>query len=196
MHDYTTHDDPMVTPTHDGPGALADPVVASRSRRSAGAGRLFTVLVLTVVGVTGAASTVAAAGQPTAPASPAVVTKPLPDNDDQKGDDEPCGEKVETTGGEALVCPDWSPNGSIDVFQSRDPGSTVIGHINPAGDDFYFCQTRGKTHRLGEFVNDWWALTDADGPAGSGWVPETYFKGGGPNEKDRVLQDCPTPPRR
>ncbi|GAA5125306.1 hypothetical protein [Pseudonocardia adelaidensis] len=177
MHDYTAHDDPMET------------------RRSAGARRLFTVLVLTVVGVTGAAST-AAAGEPTAPASPAMVTKPLPDNDDQKGDDEPCGQKVETTGGEALVCPDWSPNGSIEVFESRDPGSKVIGHIDPAGDDFYFCQTRGKTHRLGEFVNDWWALTDADGAAGSGWVPETYFKGGGPNEKDRVLQDCPTPPRR
>lgn len=196
MHEYATHDDPTVTPTHDRPGTVTDSMSASRSRGSAGACRLFTVLVLTVVGLTGAVST-AAAGQSTALGSPATVTRPLPDNDDQKGGDRngdefPCAGKVTTGAGfDALICPDWSPTGRIPVFEKPDVNSKEIGHINAAGADIYFCQKKGVTgHQLGEFVNNWWAFTEADGKPGRGWVPETYFKGGGPNEKDAVLQDC------
>src|SRR5262245_26474733 len=155
MHDHAVHDDSIVTPTHDGSGAVAGSTSASRMRGSAGARRLFAVLVLTVVGLTGAVGTATASvGQPTASGSPATVTKPPPGNEDLlEKDDEPCDGEVKTKGGQvALICPDWSPNGVIDVFESPDPTSKVIGHINPAGDDFYFCQTRGDTHRLGKFV--------------------------------------------
>lgn len=179
MYDYAAHDDPKVTP--------------ARGRR------LLTVLLLTVVGLTGAVSTAAASvGQPAALGSPATVTRPIPGDEgrEKDTDDEPCNRKVETKSGETgLICPDWSPTGSIEVFEKPDADSKVIGRINPAGDDFYFCQIKGGDHRLGKFVNNWWARTDADGKAGSGWVPETYFKGGGPNVKDEVLQDCPPQPR-
>jgi len=172
MNDHTGHDPSAIRST--GPAL----------------GRIVTVLVVTVAGLAGAVGS--AVGQPAPAGSPAAVTRPLPDNDDRKGDDQPCGEKVTTEGGqEALICPDWSPTGRIEVFRSPKAGSEVIGHINPAGEDFYFCQTKGGRHQLGEFVNEWWALTDADGEAGIGWVPETYFRGGGANEKDAVLQDCP-----
>jgi hypothetical protein len=190
MHIYTATDDPGATQTGDGPGTSATPAPAGRPRTR----RTVAVLVLTIVGLAGAAGTAAASVAPAAgPGSQAVVTRPI-EGDDRgaESDDEPCGKKVTTEGGqEALVCPDWSPNGSIPVFRDPDAGSERIGSINAAGEDFYFCQTKGERHELGEFVNEWWALTDADGDAGIGWVPETYFKGGGPNVKDGVLQDCP-----
>lgn len=198
MHEYAAHDDPTVTPTHDGPGAVTDSTLASRSRGSAGACRLFTVLVLTAVGLTGAVSTAAASvGQPVALGSPATVTRPQLGDDarkggDRNGDEFPCDGKVTTGAGhEALICPDWSPTGRIPVFEKPDKDSEPVGYINAAGDDFYFCQKKGGDHRLGEFVNNWWAFTEADGEPGRGWVPETYFKGGGPNEKDAVLKACP-----
>jgi hypothetical protein len=174
--------------------APAHPMSARRSRGSAGARRLVAVLVLTIVGLTGAVSAAAASvAPPIVPASPAAVTKPI-EGDDRgpaEKDNEPCGKKVTTKGNqEALICPDWSPDGTIPVFGDPDATSERIGSINAAGEDFYFCQTKGGDHELQGFVNNWWALTDADGEAGIGWVPETYFKGGGPNVKDGVLQDC------
>jgi hypothetical protein len=114
-------------------------------------------------------------------------------------DDFPCGDQfpipgkpfeVGGSGIHQLVrnCPDWSPSGSIPVF-STTTGDFTVGEIDPAGDDWYACQARGVPHVLNGLENDWWAATRADNGQ-PGYVPETYFRGGGPFEKDRTLELC------
>ena len=103
-------------------------------------------------------------------------------------DSYPCGPPF---GGPAFkqYCPDWSPNNSIPVFYRPAVGERIVGYIYAPGDDWYYCQHQAGRFTMGGYWNTWWAGTKADNGA-TGWVPETYFSGGGNNERDRGLRYC------
>jgi hypothetical protein len=92
------------------------------------------------------------------------------------------------------TCPDWSPDGWIPVYDSPYTTSPIIDWIYAPGDDWYVwqCQTT-SVHTLGGAKNNWWAGTRGDGRytggrGRSGWVPETYFRGGADFEPDAALR--------
>ncbi|GAA5129180.1 hypothetical protein GCM10023320_49280 [Pseudonocardia adelaidensis] len=181
MNEYTAPDDQTVPSAHhDTEGG------GTRTRR------LLTILALTVVGLTGAVSTAPASMAQAASVGSAVApARPIEGDPGPESDDEPCGGNRTVSGFEGVqICPDWSPDGRIPVYEKPRADSKRIGFINAAGDDFYICQLKGGTHELRGFENNWWAFTKADGDAGFGYVPQTYFKGGGPNVKDATLDSC------
>jgi hypothetical protein len=87
-------------------------------------------------------------------------------------------------------CPDWSPNGWIPVFPSKDYYSQQpVGQIYAPGNDWYHCEGPGITHSVGDLWNTWWAYTMADNGQW-GWVNEVYFQGGANGEPDATLVRC------
>ncbi|MFI7703123.1 hypothetical protein [Nonomuraea sp. NPDC049480] len=107
------------------------------------------------------------------------------------GDAQPCGRPHQHNGRLVQNCPDWSPSGRIPVYASPAKG-TPIGYINPAGTDWYVCEKPGGPYALGDYQNFWWALTMADNDKW-GFVNEVYFRGGGNNQPDGGLRECPRP---
>jgi hypothetical protein len=123
-----------------------------------------------------------ASASTSAPASPATVAV----------DDQPCSGAFihQPSGLEMRYCPDWAPSGrSIPVHQNTSKSSQVVGYINPAGADWYYCQQQGDRYTLGQYVNNWYAYTMADNGRW-GWVNEVYFQGGDNNERDAGLGGC------
>jgi hypothetical protein len=86
-------------------------------------------------------------------------------------------------------CPDWAPNGQIPVHRNQLAGAPIVGYINAAGQDWYFCQTQGVRYNLNSYWNTWWAYTKADNGV-RGYVNQVYFQGGGNNERDGNLRQC------
>jgi hypothetical protein len=95
----------------------------------------------------------------------------------------PLFERDETT----TPCPERT-----DLNNGSPFGSKRVGFINAAGDDGYVCVVEGDLHKLRGFKNNWWAYTKPDNGSGEfGYVPQTYFRGGGNFTKDAGLPDCP-----
>ncbi|TDB95017.1 hypothetical protein E1267_42315 [Nonomuraea longispora] len=107
------------------------------------------------------------------------------------GDGQPCGKAYRHGTYKVHNCPDWSPSGSIPVHKSPRKG-TIVGYINPSGDDWYLCEKVGARYTLGRYQNFWWAATMADNNKW-GYVNEVYFRGGGNNEPDAGLHTCSGP---
>jgi hypothetical protein len=130
--------------------------------------------------------------------------KPNPRPAPSGGDDAPCDDdSFKRHGEDVQVCPDWAPTGKlIPVRQDHRRRAPIVDYIDPSGEDWYECQTLGAafTNEAGD-QNTWWAYTLGDGygadgrdPGGlrrEGWVSETYFQGGGPNQPDATLRHCP-----
>jgi hypothetical protein len=113
----------------------------------------------------------------------------------------PCGAQfTETnsgTGHRAQRCPLASAN--VAVFDSPDAGNAArqVGVLHLGGDTNWFVgQSYRSTFVSGSLRNGWWAFTlsdkDSSGNSHWGWVPETFFKGGGNNEPDAGLFICGT----
>jgi serine/threonine-protein kinase len=113
----------------------------------------------------------------------------------------PCGAQfTETnsgTGHRAQRCPLASAN--VPVFDSPDAGNAAkqVGVLHLGGDTNWFVgQSYRSTFVSGALRNGWWAFTlsdkDSSGNSHWGWVPETYFKGGGNDEPDAGLFICGT----
>jgi hypothetical protein len=100
----------------------------------------------------------------------------------------PCGD---TFGGDPAYsrqyCPDWSPNNWIPVYSTPYETSQIIDWIYAPGADWYYYQCRRGVHHLGRYWNSWWAATKGDNYGRTGWVPETFFRGGVNNERDARL---------
>ncbi|MEO3802290.1 hypothetical protein [Nonomuraea sp. B1E8] len=107
------------------------------------------------------------------------------------GDGQPCGKAYKHGTYQVQNCPDWSPSGSIPVYKSARKG-TIVGYINPAGNDWYLCEKVGARYELGRYHNYWWAATMADNNRW-GYVNEVYFRGGGNDEPDAGLRTCRGP---
>ncbi len=133
---------------------------------------------------------------PTLPA-PAPTTPPPTATTDKY----PCGAQfTETnsgTGHRAQRCPLASAN--VPVFDSPDAGNAAkqVGVLHLGGDTNWFVgQSFHSTFVSGALKNGWWAFTlsdkDSSGNSHWGWVPETYFKGGGNFEPDAGLFVCGT----
>src|SRR6266436_2393327 len=83
---------------------------------------------------------------------------------------------------------------NVPVFDSPDAGNAAkqVGVLHLGGDTNWFVgQSYRSTFVSGALRNGWWAFTlsdkDSSGKSHWGWVPETYFKGGGNNEPDAGL---------
>jgi hypothetical protein len=89
-------------------------------------------------------------------------------------------------------CPDWSPTGTIPVYDDNVNPTRVVGTM-PAGHNWYVCDTTGYYFQLRSgsniYSNIYWAYTVANNGQ-RGWVNETYFKGGGDFESDGGLVSC------
>ncbi|MGW4962971.1 hypothetical protein ACWEPL_37625 [Nonomuraea sp. NPDC004186] len=107
------------------------------------------------------------------------------------GDASPCGKPFRHGDDTVQNCPDWSPSGSIPVYESPAKGK-IVGYIDPAGDDWYLCEKAGASYTLGSYRNYWWAATMADNDRW-GYVSEVYFRGGGNDESDGGLRECRRP---
>jgi hypothetical protein len=108
-----------------------------------------------------------------------------------------CRGPVPHRGKMVSFCPDWAPDGKIPVYRQPFKGAPIVDYIDPAGDDWYECQRErpGAPYELQGFRNTWWAYTLGDGMNQShrkreGWVSETYFRGGGPNQPAANLREC------
>jgi hypothetical protein len=87
----------------------------------------------------------------------------------------------------------------VPVFDSPDAGNGAkqVGVLHLGGDTNWFVgQSYRSTFVSGALRNGWWAFTlsdkDSSGTSHWGWVPETYFKGGGNDESDAGLFVCGT----
>jgi hypothetical protein len=88
-------------------------------------------------------------------------------------------------------CPDWSPDGTIPVYERPSLGSRQVGWLFHTGArvNWYSCQVYGERAYLQDYYNDWWAYTISD-EGNAGWVNQVYFLGGGNNEPDANLYGC------
>ena len=121
--------------------------------------------------------------------APLIVAAAAPAAQAFAGDSQPCGKAYQHHTYTVQNCPDWSPIGSIPVYESARKG-TIVGHIDPAGADWYLCEKAGASYTLGGYRNFWWAATMADNDRW-GYVSEVYFRGGGNDESDAGLRECP-----
>ncbi|WP_443071438.1 hypothetical protein [Streptomyces sp. NBC_01465] len=77
--------------------------------------------------------------------------------------------------------------GHVPVYESRNPGSRVVGElVQGGGANWFVFENKGATFKDGSAENNWWASTQADNGAW-GWVPEVYFAGGDNYEDDAGL---------
>jgi hypothetical protein len=123
-------------------------------------------------------------------------------------DTQPCGAAVTQSWSTEKVqpCPltgGLAPNGWVPVY--RQPTGVPAGATAPEPDgwlhgtanQFFVCDAQvpaaSYTHPNG-WRNNWWAYTQADGSDMWGWVPETFFAGGGNDEPDAALKRCPSAP--
>jgi hypothetical protein len=126
------------------------------------------------------------------PADPPRRPDPEPDKPRRpptEGTNAACEAPFAHRGTQVQYCDDWAPAGSrIPVRKFRRAKARIVDWIDPAGDDWYECQKLGAAVTLqGGAHNTWWAYTlgDGVGPLGrkvEGWVSQTYFRGGGPNQ--------------
>lgn len=103
-------------------------------------------------------------------------------------DNYPCGPaNTVKFGYHVQYCPLWTA--PVPVYSWRDPGSTRVGWLYSASNNWFVCQTdiAATTVHYGPYYNKWWARTMADNLRW-GWVPEVYFKGGDNNEPDATLR--------
>ena len=151
-----------------------------RARRLTAAGLLAAATAMTGI----AAGTPAGAAGQDAAGTPGSGVTPV------AGDAQPCGPAwMHPDGLDVQNCPDWAPDGKIPVYLRSDPYTEIVGYIDPAGDDWYYCQEQGAQFVLGNASNSWWANTKADNGEW-GMVPQVYFKGGGNHEPDGGLKYC------
>jgi len=104
----------------------------------------------------------------------------------------PCSGQVGTRDGRPIYnCPLWG--GALDVYANNsDPrlgGNWIVGTVNSANTNWFWCQAPGGWYGSIYGGNVWWAETKADNLA-KGWLPVYYFKGGGDNEPDGSLRHC------
>ena len=86
-------------------------------------------------------------------------------------------------------CTLWRGNVPVYGSYSTDPryGGTVVGRLNAGGRaNWFLAQCVGNTAWYGQYFNYWWAYTLADNGRW-GYVPLTYFAGGGNNQGSAVL---------
>jgi hypothetical protein len=123
-------------------------------------------------------------------------------------DGRPCGAAVSQPWSTEKVqpCPltgGLPPNGWVPVYRqpvavpARTAAPAPDGWLHGTADQFFVCDAQvpaaSYTHPSG-WRNDWWAYTQADGTDTWGWVPETFFAGGGDDEADAGLRRCPSSP--
>ena len=123
--------------------------------------------------------------------------KPLPgEGPNLPKDTKPCGEQYSHTppcGHERLVqdCPLWQ--GHVPVYALFSNHIDQVGELEHADGNWFTCQKRfpNRPYEVPgtDYVNDWWASTEADNRE-PGWVPVAYFAGGVNNQADGALAVC------
>lgn len=59
-----------------------------------------------------------------------------------------------------------------------------------AGDNYFYCQTKGPTRTVGEHKNDWWLYTDDDSGNTGVWVNAVNISGGANFERIAGVPMC------
>lgn len=127
-------------------------------------------------GHTSAAPSTNSAGHTSAAPPPVhTSTAPPPSSQAPAPATVPCSGSVSTSQGTGINCTfDTGGSGSAVVNSS---GATV-GYI-PAGTNWVICQAQGSTVHQGQYYNNWWAWTEANGAAKQwGWVNAVNAHGG------------------
>jgi hypothetical protein len=86
---------------------------------------------------------------------------------------------------EVRTCPLWT--GHVPVYEWSSTAAPIVGELVYGGNANWFVVEKWSNYApLGGFFNHYWASTMADNGRW-GWVPETYFSGGGNDEDDGGL---------
>jgi len=126
-------------------------------------------------GHTSAAPPSTSAGHTSAAPPPHTSAAPPPSSQAPAPATVPCGGSVSTSQGTGINCQfDTGGSGSAVVNSS----GTTVGYI-PAGTNWVICQAQGGTVHQGQYYNNWWAWTEANGSAKAwGWVNAVNAHGG------------------
>ena len=82
-------------------------------------------------------------------------------------------------------CTLW--RGNVPVYSSYSTGSRVVGYLYSGGRaNWFLWQCYGNRAWYGRYYNGWWSYTLADNGRW-GYVPLTYFAGGGNNQRSSFL---------
>lgn len=72
----------------------------------------------------------------------------------------------------------------------RFPGlDTKVGSMS-AGNNYFYCQSEGRTHSFGQYENNWWLKTDDDEGNANVWVPAVYISDGSNYEPIPGVPPC------
>lgn len=121
-------------------------------------------------------------------------------------DEYPCGKEVTVTwtAEPVQLCPltgPLPPDDLYPVYTEPVPNASGSSAPEPAGwlddnNEYFVCDRAFPDAEFSNpnhpYRNYWWAYTRADNGVW-GWMPESFFRGGVPNEPDRTLRVCPDP---
>lgn len=67
---------------------------------------------------------------------------------------------------------------------------TPTGGTLNAGSNYFYCQSKGRTHSAHGYTNHWWLKTDDDSGFSNVWVSAVYISGGNNNEPIAGVPHC------